>query len=141
MSKKTILLIEDNQDDIDLTIRALKKSKYSDDIKLEVATDGVEAIEYFNNGSEKPFLVLLDLNLPRINGFQVIDKMKNDDNLKFIPIIILTSSRERKDMIKSYEFGANGYIQKPIDFNEFIEVIRKIGEYWIEINQHPHTIS
>ena len=141
MSKKTILLVEDNQDDIDLTKRALKKSKYAGEIKLEVATDGVEAIEYLNNDSEKPFLVLLDLNLPRVNGFQVLRKIKNDDILKFIPLIILTSSREKEDMIKSYELGANGYIQKPIDFNNFIDVIRKIGEYWIEINKHPHTIS
>ncbi len=140
MSKKTILLVEDNQDDIDLTKRAFNKSKYSGDIKLEVATDGVEAFEYFNDGNEKPFLVLLDLNLPRINGFQVIKKLKNDEILKFIPIIILTSSREKKDMIKSYKLGANGYIQKPIEFKDFIEMIQKIGEYWMDINQHPHNI-
>lgn len=146
MCKKKVLLVEDNLDDIELTKRAFRKCKYSDDIKMEIVTDGAEAIEYFYGKEKKqdgnnPYLILLDLNLPKINGFQVLKKIKNDDKLKFIPIIVLTSSREKKDMIKSYELGANGYIQKPLDLPEFIETVHKIGEYWIKINQHPRIAA
>ncbi len=141
MQKRTVLLVEDNHDDIELAKRAFKKSKYSDKINLEIATDGVEALNYIFNDGRTPHLILLDLNLPKINGFQVLRKIKNDNKLKFIPLVILTSSRENGDMIKSYNLGANGYIQKPIDFIEFTEVIRKLGEYWIEINQHPKNLT
>jgi len=142
MNMKKILLVEDNQNDIELTKRAFRKCKYSNDIKMDIVTDGAEALEYFYSKEKKhdgddPYLILLDLNIPKINGFQVLKKIKNDDKLKFIPIVVLTSSREKEDMIKSYDFGANGYIQKPIDLTEFIEAMHKIGEYWIKINQHP----
>jgi two-component system, response regulator len=145
MHKKTILLIEDSPDDVKLTKRAFKKSEYSEKINLDVVTGGVEALEYFNekniSDGGKPYLILLDLNLPKINGFQVLKKIRNDEDLKFIPVIVLTSSSEKKDLIKSYKLGANGYIQKPVDFQDFIDVIQKIGEYWIKINRHPHSAS
>ncbi len=142
MQDKKILLIEDNPDDIELTIRAFDRCEYSDKINLDIVTDGVEALNYFYEDKGrydggKPYLILLDLNLPRVNGFQILKKIKNDDKLRFIPLVVLTSSTGEGDLIKSYSLGANGYIQKPIDFNEFIEVIRKIGEYWVELNEHP----
>ncbi len=145
MHKKTILLIEDSPDDVKLTKRAFKKSDYSDKINLDVVTGGVEALDYFDDEKKqsdgKPYLILLDLNLPKINGFQVLKKIRNDEDLKYIPVIVLTSSSEKQDLIKSYKLGANGYIQKPIDFQEFINVVQKIGEYWVEINKHPHSAS
>ncbi|MEF8847796.1 MAG: response regulator [Candidatus Thermoplasmatota archaeon] len=142
MHRKKILLVEDNPDDIELTKRAFRRCKYSEQIRLEIITDGEKALNYFhsknNNICSKSYLILLDLNIPKIDGFQVLEKIKNDDTLKLIPVVILTSSGEKKDLKKSYELGANAYIKKPVDFKTFVEIVSKIGEYWIKINQHPY---
>lgn len=143
---KSILLIEDNADDELLTIRALKKNNIVDNIA--VARDGAEAIDYLlgpnayiNNGSNPlPTLIILDLQLPKINGLEVLKKIREDSKLKHIPVVILTSSKEEQDVCAGYDFGANSFIRKPVDFLKFVEVAAHIGLYWLVFNE-PHVIK
>ena len=143
MNDKIILLVEDNTDDVTLTERALKKSHILN--KLVVAKDGVEALDYlFGTGiwagrdiSNMPEVVLLDLKLPKINGLEVLQRMRADNRTKLLPVVILTSSREEKDLIAGYTLGANSYIRKPVNFNQFVDAVRQLGLYWLVLNEAP----
>ena len=143
MNDKIILLVEDNTDDVTLTERALKKSHILN--KLVVAKDGVEALDYlFGTGiwagrdiSNMPEVVLLDLKLPKIDGLEVLQRIRNDNRTKLLPVVILTSSREEKDLIAGYTLGANSYIRKPVNFNQFVDAVRQLGLYWLVLNEAP----
>ena len=141
MENKKILLVEDNHNDIDLTKRALKKSNILNE--LIVAEDGVEGLKYFFGEDGKggcsvedlPVVVLLDINLPRINGLDLLRRLRTHEKTKLIPMIILTSSNEEKDIITSYNLGANSFVRKPVKFDEFAEAVRVLGLFWLVINQ------
>jgi len=143
MSKKIILLVEDNPDDELLAIRALKKNNISNEVV--VARDGVEALDYlFGTGahadrdmSEMPQIILLDLKLPKIDGLEVLRRLRNDQRTKLLPVVVLTSSREEQDLTESYSLGANSYIRKPVNFAQFTEAIRQLGLYWLVLNESP----
>ena len=134
---KKILLVEDNSDDALLTQRALQKTDYH--VLIDIAEDGVEAIEYlyhiYYSGLTVPDLIILDLNLPKADGFEVLKKIRSEKKTKAVPVIILTSSREEKDIRLAAEYGANSYIQKPIDFVKFKEVADLISKYWLGVNE------
>ncbi|MCD6111923.1 MAG: response regulator [Bacteroidales bacterium] len=134
-----ILLVEDNPDDVELTLRAFRKYNFTNDII--VANDGEEALEIIferaNNKKLKPDLILLDISLPKVNGIEVLRQIKTNDITKTIPVIILTSSNEEKDLVESYNYGANSYIRKPVDFKMFIDVVKEIGLYWLLLNNPP----
>lgn len=143
MKNKIILLVEDNPDDVDLAIRALKKNKILNDVV--VARDGAEALDYlFGTGiyegrdmSIMPEVILLDLKLPKIDGLEVLKHLRADERTRLLPVVILTSSREEHDLINGYKFGANSYIQKPVDFDQFTEAVRQLGMYWLVLNELP----
>jgi two-component system, response regulator len=138
-----ILLVEDNQDDVELTLHALRKENLANSI--HVARDGEEALEFLFCGgqfSERSFdhpprLVLLDLKLPKVDGMEVLKRLKADARTRTIPVVILTSSREERDLVSSYNLGVNSYIQKPVDFDQFRETVKTVGLYWLLINQAP----
>jgi two-component system response regulator len=142
-TNETILLVEDNPDDIELTMRAFRKNNIAN--SLMVARDGVEALDYLfcrgafseRNIREIPRLILLDLKLPKMDGLQVLEALRAEDVTKLVPVVILTSSREEQDLISGYRFGANSYVRKPINFNEFVDAVRNIGLYWLLINEPP----
>jgi two-component system response regulator len=142
MFQKTILLVEDNADDEELTIRALKKNNDVTN-NLVVARDGVEALDFlFATGAYTgrdttvlPGLVLLDLKLPKIDGLEVLRRIRADQRTKRLPVTVLTSSREEQDLIKSYDLGANSYIRKPVQFDQFTEAVRQLGLYWLILNE------
>ena len=142
MKLKTILLAEDNQNDVDLTILAL--SEYNLANYIEVVNDGVEVLEYLRSEGKfigrkpgNPAVILLDLKMPRMDGIQVLNEIKNDPVLKLIPVVILTSSREENDLVQSYKLGVNAYVVKPVDFNQFIDAIKKLGFFWAVLNELP----
>ena len=143
MIEQTILLVEDNPTDEDLTLRALKKSNIMN--KVVVARDGREALDYIfargthagRDATEEPQVVLLDLNLPKIGGIDVLRAVRTDEKTKLLPVVILTSSKEDKDLIAGYSSGANGYVVKPVDFTQFSEAVRQLGLFWLLINQPP----
>lgn len=142
MEHVEILLVEDNANDAELTIRALKKNNLANN--LFHVKDGAEALDFiyckgeYNNRSDrtKPKLILLDLKMPKIDGMEVLKVLKTDPDTKHIPIVILTSSKEEKDLIVSYELGANSFIQKPVEFDKFVSSIVEIGMYWVILNQN-----
>ena len=135
-----ILLIEDNRDDVELTQLAFQKNNFGNEIK--VVDDGQEAIDFLlgdhpegvqENGL--PELVLLDLKLPKLDGHEVLKRIKNNDTTKRIPVVILTSSQEEEDIVKGYDLGANSYVRKPVDYTDFVEVVNNMGVYWLAINK------
>jgi two-component system, response regulator len=145
LSNKTvlILLIEDNPDDEELTLLAFEQSRIASEIA--VARDGVEALDYLfgqgkfaeRNLDVMPALVLLDLQLPRINGLEVLQRLRADKRTKFIPVVILTTSNEQQDLINSYKLGCNSYIRKPVDFDQFQTAVQQLGMYWLLLNEPP----
>ena len=143
MADKIILLVEDNPDDEKLTIRALHKNKISNEVV--VARDGLEALDYLlGRGSDAgnhlkplPQVVLLDLKLPKMDGLEVLRRLRAHERTKLLPVVILTSSNEEQDRITGYGLGANSYVRKPVDFNQFIEAARQLGLYWLVLNEPP----
>ncbi|MBM4308146.1 MAG: response regulator [Deltaproteobacteria bacterium] len=143
MAQKIILLVEDNPDDEALTLRALKKNNILNEVI--VARDGVEALDYlFGTGkyagrdlNNMPQVILLDLKLPKIDGMEVLRRLRADKRTKLLPVVILTSSKEERDLINGYKLGANSYIRKPVDFDQFREAIKQLKLYWLVLNEPP----
>lgn len=133
-----ILLVEDNPDDIALTLRAFKKHNLANEIV--VARDGVEALDLlFDEDRPLPALILLDLKLPKVDGVEVLRRLKSDERARRIPVVVLTSSREERDIVDSYNLAVNSYIVKPVNFEQFVEAVRNIHFYWLVLNQPPTT--
>ena len=140
---KVILLVEDNPDDEVLTRRALKKNNIGNEVV--VARDGAEALDYlFGTGAYEgrdtnvmPQVVLLDLKLPKVDGLEVLRRLRAGERTKLLPVVVLTSSREQQDLVDSYDYGANSYIRKPVDFAQFVEAVRQLGLYWLVLNEVP----
>ena len=140
---KVILLVEDNPDDEVLTRRALKKNNIGNEVV--VARDGAEALDYlFGTGAYEgrdtnvmPQVVLLDLKLPKVDGLEVLRRLRAGEHTKLLPVVVLTSSREQQDLVDSYDYGANSYIRKPVDFAQFVEAVRQLGLYWLVLNEVP----
>jgi CheY-like chemotaxis protein len=143
MDNTTILLVEDNPEEVDLTLRAFKKNNIVN--QISVVKDGKEALDFLfcrNTYADRdphnlPLLTLMDLKLPKMNGLEVLRCLRADQRTKTMPVVILTSSNEKQDLIRSYESGANSYVRKPIDFTQFLESIRQIGLYWLALNEAP----
>ncbi len=151
MPGKIILLVEDNSDDEALTLRALKKNNILNEVV--VARDGAEALDYlFGTGQDSgrdpstgsghglsvmPAVILLDLKLPKVDGLEVLERLRADERTRLLPVVILTSSKEEKDMIHGYKLGANSYVRKPVNFGEFIEAVKQLGLYWLILNEPP----
>ena len=143
MAKKAILLVEDNPDDVEFTMRTL--GRYHVTNRVDVARDGAEAIDYlFATGthagrdtSVPPAVVLLDLQLPKIDGLEVLKRIRADERTKLVPVVILTSSEEDEDLVNGYKLGCNSYVRKPVEFEDFCEAVRQLGLYWLLLNQPP----
>lgn len=143
MHNKVILLVEDNPDDEVLTLRALSKSKILNEIV--VARDGAEALDYlFGTGAHagrdtsiQPQLILLDLKLPKVDGLEVLKRLRADSRTALLPVTVLTTSNEERDVVTSYQLGVNSYVRKPVDFDSFIEAVRQLGLYWLVLNTSP----
>jgi DNA-binding response OmpR family regulator len=135
-----ILLVEDSANDVELTLRALKKHNLAN--LVQILTDGAQALEYIfadNSSGEgrKPRLIILDLKLPKVSGLEVLQRIKSDERTKTIPVIILTSSQEERDLIDSYRYGANSYVVKPVNFDKFVDAVAQLGLYWLVVNKVP----
>jgi two-component system response regulator len=143
MPDKLILLVEDNPDDEELTLRALRQAKVANDIA--VARDGAEALEFVfaegrhagRDAARLPAVILLDLKLPKLSGLDVLQRLRADERTRLIPVVVLTSSSEDEDMLKSYRSGANSYVRKPVEFSAFVGAVSQLGVYWMLINQPP----
>ena len=143
MADAVILLVEDNPDDVELTLRAFKKHSVSN--RIVVAHDGLEALDYLfgteahagRGTAELPAVVLLDLKLPKIDGLEVLQRIRADRRTELIPVVVLTSSKEQQDLIKSYQLHCNSFVRKPVDFTQFAEAIRQLGLYWLLLNEPP----
>jgi CheY-like chemotaxis protein len=145
MTERAILLVEDNKYDEELALLALKQSNIGNPVI--VARDGAAALDYLfargthanRDAKEQPVVVLLDLNLPKIGGLDVLRAIRDEQRTKLLPVVILTSSKEDEDLLRGYELGANSYIVKPVDFTQFAEAVRQLGLYWLVLNQQPPT--
>ena len=143
LNEVEVLLVEDNPEDIELTLRALRKHNVAN--KVHAVKDGAQAIEFiFGTGAyahrnieNRPKVILLDLKLPKVDGIEVLRRIKSDEKLKQIPVVMLTSSQERQDIMECYRLGANSYIVKPVDFDKFINAVSELGLYWLLLNQPP----
>ena len=143
MNQKKILLVEDNADDEALTLRALTKSRVANEVV--VVRDGAEALDYLlwrgayadRDPLDFPQVILLDLKLPKVDGLEVLRQIRNDPRTKMLPVVILTSSKEEQDLIAAYSRGANSYVRKPVDFNQFVDAIKQLGLYWLILNEVP----
>lgn len=143
MTTKKIILVEDNPDDAELTLRAFRKQNITNDIVL--LHDGMEALDYLlgegaysgRDLTDLPAVVLLDLKLPKLDGIEVLRRLRNDERTRLLPIVILTSSKEERDLVNGYKLGCNSYIRKPVDFIQFTEAIRELGVYWLLLNEPP----
>lgn len=142
-----ILLVEDNPDDVELTLHALRQEKLANTV--EIARDGEEALDYIycrgkfagREINHQPRVVLLDLKLPKVDGLEVLRQLKSDPRTQAIPIVVLTSSREEKDLVGSYKLGVNAYIQKPVDFDQFRATVKSLGLFWLVVNQPPPVVA
>jgi len=137
-----ILMVEDDPNDVELTLTALEEYNLANEVV--VTRDGQEALDYLYcrgqssaRTSDNPAVLLLDLKLPKVDGLEVLHQIKSDDRLKMIPVVVLTSSREERDMMRSYQLGVNAYVVKPVDFHEFVNAVRELGVFWAVINQPP----
>lgn len=147
MDSKIILLVEDTVDDVELTLRSLKKNNIFNEVV--VARDGAEALDYlFATGayvgrdtSITPAVILLDLKLPKIDGLEVLRRLRADERTKYLPVVVVTSSKEELDMVTSYELGANSYVRKPVDFVQFSDAVRQLGMYWLLLNEPPPSTT
>ena len=143
MKNGKILLVEDNPDDVELTLRAFEENNITNDVV--VARDGVEAMDYlFGSGefadrdmSVMPVVILLDLKLPKVDGLEVLRRLRGDDRTKLLPVVVLTNSREESDVVNGYKLGANSYVRKPVDIEQFNKAIRDLGIYWLLLNEPP----
>lgn len=143
MDTKYILLVEDNPDDEALTIRALRRHQLAN--RVVVARDGMEALAFLHRTGtvagravdDRPAVVLLDLNLPRLSGLEVLQRIRGDIRTRLLPVVVLTTSDEERDLVESYRLGANSYVRKPVDFTAFSETVRQLGQYWLTLNQTP----
>jgi two-component system response regulator len=142
MKDKVILLVEDNPDDVKLTMRALKKSNIANEIV--VAQDGTEALDflfcagkYAGENCKLPQVVLLDLKMPKLDGLEVLQRMRANERTRLVPVVVLTTSSEDRDKVESYKLGANSYVRKPVDFNQFTEAVKNLGLYWLLLNEVP----
>ncbi len=143
MKNKVILLVEDNQDDVKLTLRALRKSNILNEVVI--ASDGVRALDYlFGTGEHAgrdtrsmPQVILLDINMPRLGGIEVLQRLRSDERTKLLPVVVLTTSNEDADRVESYRFGANSYVRKPVDFDQFAKAVQQLGLYWLVLNEAP----
>jgi two-component system, response regulator len=143
MKNKVILLVEDNPDDVKLTMRALKKSNILNEVVI--AQDGAEALDYLfctgkYSGRDKntmPQVVLLDLKMPKVDGLEVLQRIRADERTRLLPVVILTTSNEDRDRVSGYKLGANSYVRKPVDFNQFVEAVQQLGLYWLVLNEAP----
>lgn len=141
MKNKVVLLVEDNPDDEELTRLAFEECRLAN--KLVVVRDGQEALDYLfavgkyadRDTREMPQVILLDLKLPKVDGLEVLSRVRADERTRLLPVVILTSSKEEQDLVESYSLGANSYIQKPVDYNQFVEAVRQLGMYWLVLNQ------
>ena len=134
MQNRSVLLVEDNADDELLTLRAFRKHNITD---VTVKRDGAEALDYLLGGGTLPAVVLHDLKLPKVEGLEVLRRLRASGRTRILPVVILTSSSEERDLVESYGRGANSYIRKPVDFVEFTEAVRQLGDYWLELNEIP----
>jgi len=145
MGKNAIMVVEDNEDDLELTLRAFAKNNILNEIII--ARDGVEALDYlFGTGvhegrdlQDMPEVILLDLKMPRMDGIETLKRIRANEHTKLLPVVVLTSSDEEKDMIESYECGVNSYIRKPVDFSRFVDAVQQLSLYWVVLNQHPQA--
>ena len=141
MDEKVVLLVEDNPDDMELTVRAFRKSNIGN--RVVVVQDGAEAVSWLlepgPDGAMRPLpeVVLLDLKLPRLDGLEVLRRIRSDPRTKLLPVVVLTSSNEERDMVESYRLGANSYVRKPVEFSEFVDASRQLGLYWLVLNRPP----
>lgn len=143
MQTRMILLVEDNPDDEALTLRAIKKNNIGNNVT--VVHDGAEALEFLfctgaytdRDPNNKPQVILLDLKLPKVDGLEVLRQIRANESTRLLPVVILTSSTEEQDLIKGYGLGANSYVRKPVDFNQFVESVRQLGLYWLILNEAP----
>ena len=143
MNDKSILLVEDNPDDEELTLRALKKNNILNEVT--VVRDGAQALDYLfcqgayagRDASRHPAVTLLDLKLPKVEGLEVLKRLRADQRTRLLPVVILTSSKEEQDLVNGYRLGANSYIRKPVDFTKFMEAVRQLGLYWLVLNEPP----
>ena len=142
VSLKRILLVDDNERDVELTLAALEEHSLANEVV--VARDGAEALDYLyrrgnfaDHANGLPVVVLLDLKMPRVDGLEVLRQMRGDDTLKRVPVVMITSSREEQDLVKSYQLGVNAYVVKPVDFQKFVESVKQIGFFWAIINEPP----
>ncbi|HUN29881.1 MAG TPA: response regulator [Alphaproteobacteria bacterium] len=140
MGKPYILLVEDNPDDVDLTMRAFEKNRIVNEIV--VVRDGALACEFLfkespSHANGLPALILLDLNLPKVSGLEVLERVRSNEATRLLPTVILTSSKQDEDLIRGYQLGVNSYVRKPVDFNAFVEAVRQVGLYWLVLNEPP----
>lgn len=141
---KTILIVEDNPQDVELTLEALSEHNLAN--LVETVGDGVEALEYLNYKGKytnrkkgNPAVILLDIKMPKMDGIELLEHIRADENLKMLPVVMLTSSREEPDLIKCYKLGVNAYVVKPVDFKDFLNAVKQIGIFWALLNEHPEV--